>query len=261
VALDLDLYAGLGSPVHRWEPRCRLVGLATLITGFAWVREPILVVPMLVVACALLTISRLPPGFVVRRLRAPGAFVLMLGLMLPLVSGGTVLWRLGPVPFHQDGLQQMLVILAKLVAVATTGLVLFGTAPLPVTVAAMRRLGLPAVLADMTVLSYRFIHELGSDLETMRIAAGLRGLRWRSRRPGAPSLLAVLATLVGSLFVSSHARAEQVHRAMLARGYSSNVPREAAGRPDRASVLAAVLASAAGLAFVVAEQLLASHGG
>lgn len=45
----------------------------------------------------------------------------------------------------------------------------------------MRALGLPAVLADMTLLSYRYIYEIGDDLETMETAMGLRG--FRPRRP------------------------------------------------------------------------------
>jgi energy-coupling factor transporter transmembrane protein EcfT len=47
----------------------------------------------------------------------------------------------------------------------------------------MRALGLPAVLADMTLLSYRYIYEIGDDLEAMETAMGLRG--FRARRPRA----------------------------------------------------------------------------
>lgn len=253
---DLDRHAGLDSPMHRLEPRCRLIGLAALIAGFAWVRDPILVIPALVIAASLLQFSALPAGFVIRRLRVPAVFVLLLGLMLPLVSGGPVIWQFGPFAVHGEGIRQMLVIIGKAAAIVTTGLVLFGCAPLPVNVRTMQRLGLPALLADMTLFSLRYVNEIGADLETMQTAAGLRAFRWKERPTGAPSRLSVFAALVGSLFVSSHARAEQVHRAMMLRGYASAMPRTRIGRPNAASVSFAVLACALGASFLIVQIYL-----
>jgi cobalt/nickel transport system permease protein len=226
--LDLDRHAGLDSPLHRLEARARLVGLGVVIAGMAVVRSPQALPFMLATTALILLVSRIPVGFVVRRLRAALLFVTVLGVLLPLVSGGPVIWIVGPLAVHADGLWQFATILAKVLSIGTVALVLFGTAPLPVTVVAMQRLGLPALVADMTLFSYRAIHEIGTDLNTMRTAAGLRGLRWSHRPPGAPSRLATTAALVGSLFVSSHARAEQTHRAMTLRGYSGARPKTAA---------------------------------
>jgi cobalt/nickel transport system permease protein len=262
MTLDLDRHAGLDSPLHRWEARARLVGLGGLIVGFAWVQHPLLLAPMVAVAGTLLLVSRLPLGFVALRLRGPFLFVLAMGLVLPLVVGSTVLWQWGPLAVHREGLVQMGVIVTKLVTIASTGLVLFATAPLPVTVAAMRRLGLPAILADMTVFSYRYLHEIGDDLRAMRLAAGLRGFAPRADGGGALARLPVLASLVGSLFVTSHARAEQVHRAMVLRGYclvgqdARAWPASAGRRLDGASAAAAVLLALLGLAFAIAEWRL-----
>ena len=73
--IDLDRYSRLDSPVHRLEPRSRLVGFAALIGGFALVRDPVLLVPMLVIAAAAVLSSRLPLGFILRRLTAPMVLV------------------------------------------------------------------------------------------------------------------------------------------------------------------------------------------
>lgn len=283
MALDLDLHHGLDSPLHRLEPRCRLIGLGLLIGGFSAVRQPLLLAPMLLVAGLILVISRLPIGFVLRRLRAPGVFVLVLGLMLAFVVGDTELWRMGPVAMRLEGLGQMMVIVCKLLAVVTTGLVLLGVAPLPTTVNAMRRLGLPSLLADMAILSYRYIHEIGDDLRSMRTAARLRGFSLGGPGPGAEpacgagdrpsrrsgdasrrrrwwsgSVPSTLATLVGSLLVTSHARAEQVYRAMVLRGYGGRQPIAESLPLDWLSVLVATGLSAVGVSFVLAEWLLRS---
>ena len=50
--IDLDRHSGLDSPVHRIEPRSRLLGFAALIASFAVVRNPVLLVPMLGFAAA-----------------------------------------------------------------------------------------------------------------------------------------------------------------------------------------------------------------
>lgn len=258
--IDLDRHSGLDSPVHRLEPRSRLLGFAALIASFAVVRDPVLLAPMLGLAAAAVVASRLPWEFVLRRLRAPMVLVLALGVVLVLASGGAVLARLGPLAIHADGLGQVGVIAAKLAAIGALALVLFGTAPLPTTVVAMRRLGLPSLIADMIVFSFRAFHQIGVDLKTMRTAAGMRGVRWQHRRPGAPSRLGTLARMVGSLFVISHARAEQAHRAMLLRGYSGSAPLGPARPVDPASAAFVVLSVAIAVGFVVAEWQLGVSG-
>ena len=103
--IDLDRYSGLDSPVHRLEPRCRLVGCTALIASFAVVRSGIVLIPMLGVAAALVAASELPWGFIARRLSAPMLMMLVLGLGLVTASGGELVARLGPVPLSSAGLQ------------------------------------------------------------------------------------------------------------------------------------------------------------
>ncbi len=256
--IDLDRHGGLDSPVHRLEPRCRLLGFAALIASFAAVRSPVVLAPALGLAVVAVVASRLPWIFVVRGLRTPMTLVLALGLLLVLAPGGEVFATLGPLAIHTDGLRQVGVILGKLAAIGGVALVLFGSAPLPTTVVAMRRLGLPALLADMVVFSCRALPEIGVDLKTMRTAAGMRGVRWHGRRPRAPSRLGTLARMVGSLFVISHARAEQVHRAMLLRGYSGDAPLGPARSVNAASAVFVTLAVLAAVGLVVAQWQLGS---
>lgn len=251
--IELERHGGLGSPIHRLEPRCRLVGSVLVIASFAAIRSEGLLLPMLGLAVAFVAVSRIPFGFVARSLRAPMAMVLVLGLILIVVPGDEVAARLGPVAIHSGGLRQVAIIVAKLAAIGAVALVLFGTAPLATTVVAMRRLGLPPLIADMAVFSFRALREIGVEFNTMRTAAAMRGVSWQRLRRGAPSRLGTLARLVGSLFVISHARAEQVHRAMLLRGYSGDAPLGPPGRVDAASTLFVMLAAVVSVAFVLAE--------
>lgn len=251
--IDLDRHSALDSPVHRLEARCRLVGFAALIASFALLRSPALLAAAVTVAIAAVFFSRLPWSFVVRRLRAPMGLVLLLGIVLVLAPGDAVLARWGVVAIYSDGLRQVGVIVTKLAAIGAVGLVLFGTAPLPTSVVAMRRLGLPSLLADMMVFSLRALPEIGVDIGTMRTAAAMRGVCWQRRRPGAPSRLGTLARMVGSLFVISNARAEQVHRAMSLRGYSGDAPLGPARPIDAASATFVALAVVVATGLVLGE--------
>lgn len=252
--LGLDEYALLDSPLHRWEPRYKLIGLMALIFAFSFVEDLRLLPAVPVVALTLYAISRLPFSFLLTRLRVPGFFLLLVAVLLPFFSGSTVLLRMGPLALRQEGCLDLLLVVVKFVSVLVTGLILFGTAPFLTTIKAMRALGLPAVLSDMTLLSYRYIYEIGGDLRTMETAMGLRG--FRARRPR-PRTLGILASLAGSILVRSYERSERVYTAMVLRGYGhAERPRDDGFRARPRDRLALIGALGLAAAFFAAELLL-----
>jgi cobalt/nickel transport system permease protein len=252
--LGLDAYADLDSPLNRWDPRYKLLGLMSLIFALSLVRDLRLLPAMLVVTAILYAASNLPLGFVLSRLRYPGAFLLIVAVLLPFLSGSTVLFQIGPLALRLEGCLELLRIIVKFVSIVTVGLVLFGTAPFLTTIKAMRALSLPPILADMMLLSYRYIFEIGGDLGRMETAMRLRG--FRANRVSARGL-GILASLAGSVLVRSHERSDRVYKAMMLRGYGQ-APRQASDefKASRADVivLAGVVLVAVG--FVVAEVLL-----
>jgi len=254
--LRLDEYADINSSIHRWEPRCKLIALLALMFAFSFVRELRLLPAMLAVTGALYALSRLPLTFLLARLRLPGFFFLMVGVLLPFLSGQTVLFRIGPLVLREEGCLDLLLIAVKFVSILTTGLVLFGTTPFVTSVKAMRVLGLPPTLADMTLFSYRYIHEIGDDLEIMETAMRLRGFRGRH-----PRGLGILASLAGSILVRSYERADRVYKAMILRGYGgpTRSPENFQARPSDLAKLSVVLLVAVG--FIIAEIFLRRCGG
>ena len=212
----IDEYSGLDSLLHRWEPRCKLIGFLVLIFAFSFVQDLRLLLAMVAVTLTIYLISRLPVSFILRRLRYPSFFLLVLILILPFLSGQTVVLSIGPLDVRQEGLLAVLLIAVRFLSILTTGLILFGTAPFLTTIKAMRALGLPAILADMVLLSFRYLHEIGSDLQKMQTSMNLRG--FRRRRFGLRGFR-IPAWLSGSLLVRSYERSEWVYKAMILRGY------------------------------------------
>jgi len=212
----IDEYSDLGSPLHRWEPRCKLIGFVVLIFAFSFVRDLRMLLAMVVVTVTIYIISKLPVSFILRRLRYPSFFLLVVILILPFVSGQTIVMSIGPLDVRQEGLFAVLLITIRFLSILTVGLILFGTAPFLTTIKAMRALGLPAILADMVLLSFRYLHEFGSDLQKMRTSMNLRGFhRYHFSLRG----LRIPAWLSGSILVRSYERSEWVYKAMILRGY------------------------------------------
>ncbi|MEQ8754194.1 MAG: cobalt ECF transporter T component CbiQ [Coleofasciculus sp. G1-WW12-02] len=253
----LDFYANLDSSIHRWEPRCKLIGLFSLIFAFSFVEHLSLLPGLLMVTLVYYRLSRLPLSFLRSRLRYPGFFLLTITLLLPFTVGSTVIVQIGILSLYKEGIVALALIATRFLCILTVSLILFGTAPFLSTVKAMRSLGLPAVLADMTLLTYRYIEQFGEDLIKMKRAMQLRGFRATrlSRRN-----LNVLASLVGSLLVRSYNQSQQVYQAMILRGYGYTLkhrkPPSSINRVSRGDLIAVGITLAIALGFVVAEILV-----
>lgn len=255
--LGIEDYAYLDSPLHRWDARYKLVGLGIIIFGFAFVQHLLLLPPMLLVTLALFWLSKMPFGYLISRLRYPGIFLLTVAILLPLSSGQTVLFGLGPLAVRLEGLLLMLVVVTKFICILSLSIVLFGSAPFLTSIKAIRALGLPQLLADMTLLSYRYIFETGNDLRQMQTAMRLRGFRLKGydRRS-----LNRMAAMAGTLLIRSYEQSERVYHAMTLRGYG-HTPHSALAREFQAvpaDALAMLATGAVGLAFVSAELALRS---
>jgi cobalt/nickel transport system permease protein len=95
-------------------------------------------------------------------------------------------------------------------------LLVVGTTPLPALLHGLERMGTPRLLVLVAQFLYRYLFVISEQAQHTRLAAACRqgsnrGKRSRVRFRAAAGALAVL-------FARSYARAEGIHRAMLARG-------------------------------------------
>ena len=183
--------------------------------GFASVQRIQLVPLCLLVTAILYGLSGLPGSFLRSRLRYPGLFLLGLVIALPLLSGDTVLWQWGPLAIRQEGLLAMGLIAGRFLSIITLGMLLLGTTPLLVLIDSLVSLGLPPLLAEMTLLSYRYLFDMADQLAYLRQAMRLRGFHPRGNRQSWQQLAAVM----GTLLVRSYEQSERVYKAMRLRGY------------------------------------------
>lgn len=221
MTLNLDVYIDRPSWLHDWEPRCKLIGLMGLIFAFAFVRSLWLLVPMVIVTTGLYFSSHLPLPFLLKRLRYPGLFLLGIVLLLPFFSGNTVIWQWRWISLYQEGCEAVLLIGVRFLSIVTIALVLVGSTPFMTLLHALRSLGLSPILTDMTLLTYRYLHDIVENLTMMRTAMQLRGgdraqkrwfqLDWH--------FLTQTAMLTGTLLIRSYEQSERVYQSMRMRGY------------------------------------------
>ena len=222
----------------RWETRVKLVGLLCLVFAFAGVRDLRLLPVMLATAFVVFRLSSLSYSYLLSRLKVPGVFLVAIAVVLPLFSGETVIAQLGPVALRLEGTLSFVSIAARFVSIITVATVLFATTPMPTLVRAMSALGLPALLGDMLLFTYRYIFQLADDFSRARTAARLRGAHFGSVRS-----IKTTAYIVGSLLVRSNWQAERVLAAMTLRGYGAlraQPPRRAPRVRDVAGLVACV---------------------
>jgi cobalt/nickel transport system permease protein len=256
IKLAIDQHIGLNSPLHRWDPRPKLVGLLALIFAFAMVESWKLLPWMILVTTSFYALSQLPLHYWLSRVRYPGIFLVVVIFFLPFLSGETVIWQWGILSLKREGCMAALLISCRFLCILTLSFILLGTTPFLSMVKALRALGLPATLSDMMLLTYRYLHDIGQDLHTMQRAMQLRGFQSeRKELRFSWTHWSRYASLVGTLLIRSYEQSERVYQAMRLRGYGrSPVAEERSGEPALlqadAVYLMAVLTLAAGFILV-----------
>lgn len=222
----LDKYSNLDSPVHRVDPRVKL------LVAFAFVLAAVTTPPglwqafalYLALVWAIIFISKLPPVYVLLRSLVVIPFVAVVAVSIPFLDADSASgsYSLGPwqvEPSHYGVVVLWNVAVKSWLSVQALT-VLSSTTRLPDLLWGMRGLGMPKVMTLIMSFMYRYIFVLGDELLRMRRARNSRNFggrklwQWKT-----------IGNMVGSLFVRSYERGERVYAAMLARGFTGEMRR------------------------------------
>lgn len=220
MARALPTHAGRPATGSLQLPRdVRLRILAALILAFsiALVTTPLLVPAIAGLALVVARAAGMDGRTMRRALLLPGLLVLVLVLLLPFTSGGTVVWQSGPLAVHGEGLGAAILIAGRSLGIVLLTVALLGRVPLARLIEGFRALGLPALMADIAMMMHRYLAEIRRDLLAMLLAMRLRGQPWRLRL----GLLQGLGWTLAAMLLRSHERAERIWTAMRLRGHGS----------------------------------------
>jgi cobalt/nickel transport system permease protein len=204
------------SPLARWDARWKLAAMLFLAAATAAVRNPEPAAAALAAGLFLTRLGRLPVGRVISRLGLLALAVLPFLLVLPFaLDPGGPGWNLGPLHASEHGLRAGAGVALRCLAIGCFAMVLVGTAPLPLTLAAAHALRVPGVLVQVASLAYRYAHLLIDEARRGRVALRARGFRPRTNA----HTYRTLGHVAGAVLVRGGDRAEQVAAAMRARGF------------------------------------------
>lgn len=240
---DVEMYSRIDSPLHRWEPRIKLISLFVLIFSVALAGDITAALAGLAVSITLILLSGLAPSHVAGFMKWPIIFLLPLIIFLPFTTGGEPLFAVGLLAPSSEGLRLGLIMLIRGLGAAILALMIVGTAPFNVTINSLRRLGLPSQLTQIFLFAYRYIFLLNEELQTMDRSLDSKGFIRRSDMRTAR----ILALAVGMLLIRSYERSEDIFNAMLSRGYQGTVPASCGQRINKGDLFKSLMVMGAAI--------------
>lgn len=196
-----------GTVVEALDPRVKLVSAVALAVWVSLVPPAAAgILAVLAVGLVILgALAQIPPATLLLRASAAVPFVVVPGLMR--VVEGTFDAR------------TLAIMAGRGYTAAMIATLLVSVTPFPSLLAGASALGIPDVLVQTTALAYRYLAVLRDRGAAMTASARARGYG-----PSTPARFTVAGNLLGSLLIRSLHRAERVHVAMLARGYTGRFP-------------------------------------
>ena len=258
-------YLDLRSPIHRLDPRAKLLAVAVLMLATFLVRSSFAGYAVLLLAAVLIqSVSRVPLGYMLRGMRLLFNTMLIIFvfqvLFFPSPSESGTFWRWWILSISTDGIRQGFVILVRVILLYYWTSTLMFTTPmmdladgLEVMLDPLKRVRVPVnELVMVAVVALKFVPLLVAELERLIKAQAARGERFdqgslaqRARK---------MAGILIPLFVNALNRAEVLTTAMNARCY-----RGGQGRTKRRVLTfkrADALALALALVFAVSAVLV-----
>ncbi|MBV8162085.1 MAG: cobalt ECF transporter T component CbiQ [Acidimicrobiia bacterium] len=216
--------------LQRLEPRVKLLGCLGLLVVAAFVRHIPVLLAMYAGTVALAAASGIGSGFFIKRVwlfvpvftgivvvPATFSFVTPGQVVVPLGS-----WFGSPVGLTAQGLTAAGLIVTRVAVSISLVVLLTLTTTWTRLLGALRALLVPRLFIVVLAMAYRYIFHLLSAVTDMYTAR-----KARSAAPGPATEVSAgrrfVAAGAGALFGKAHALTEEVHQAMVARGYVGEV--------------------------------------
>ena len=224
--ITIGQYYPSDSPIHRLDPRTKLIITFLFIIIIFFVRYYTGYLYILAFMALAIALSKIPLKFIIKGLK-PLLFIILLTFFINLffTPGGKVVFEVWVIRVTEEGLRQSIFMTLRLVfLVAGTSLLTLTTSPISLTdgiellLKPLKVIHFPAhELAMMMTIALRFIPTLLEETDKIMKAQMARGADFESGNliQRAKSLVPLLVPL----FISAFRRADELAMAMEARCY------------------------------------------
>jgi len=210
----LDSLATEDTAIHRLDPRAKvLVTLIFIVTVVSFGKyELTAMVPFFIFPAVIIGLGNLPVGYIAKKIALFCPFALVVAIFNP-VFDREVLVHLGPLGITGGWISCASIVVRAALTVGAA-IILLAVTGFPAICKAWERLGMPPAFAVQLLFLYRYIFVLTEE--------GGRASRARALRScGNKGLgMRTYGSLLGHLLLRTWLRAERIHMAMLARGFT-----------------------------------------
>ncbi|BCS54880.1 cobalt ECF transporter T component CbiQ [Geobacter sp. SVR] len=210
----LDLMACGDSGIHRLDARVKVLVTAIFIVAVVSFDryELAALLPFFLFPAVMISRSNLPLRFILGKMALLCPFVLVVGIFNPLFDRGTMI-QAGGIGISGGWVSFASILVKTLLTVGAT-LILIGVTGFTAVCRSLRAFGMPGVFAVQLLFLYRYIFVLAEE-----VARAARAREFRSfNRKGLG--ITSFSVMIGHLLLRTWQRAERIHMAMLARGFT-----------------------------------------
>jgi cobalt/nickel transport system permease protein len=260
-AMFSDDTASRNGLLQRVDARAKIAGLVGLLIVAALLHNIVALAAMYVGAVVLAAASRLPVGFFVKRvwLFIPiFTLIVIAPATLSVVTHGDIVlelwtWHGTPQGITSQGLESAGLVVSRVAVSISLVVLLTLTTPWTRLLAALRSLGVPRIFILVIAMAYRYIFLLLGSVTDMYESRKSRTLGAQRHDAGARRFATASA---GALFGKASHLADEVHQAMVSRGYRGDAKTLDASRLGLADALFVAAAAVAGVLILMGDGFL-----
>lgn len=223
--ITLGQYYGSESPIHRLDPRVKIIGTMLFIIELFLVNDFVGFGVSIAALAAVVAVSRVPLGFILRGLKPILLIIIFTFCLNIFMTDGRILWQWGFLKVTAEGLYTAAFMALRLVLlIIGSSLLTLTTKPISLTdgierlLGPLKRIGVPShEIAMVMSIALRFIPTLLEETDKIMKAQQARGADFESGNvfSRAKALIPILVPL----FVSAFRIAQDLAMAMEARCY------------------------------------------
>ncbi len=221
--MDVEKYSSLSSPVHKWDPRIKLVTTVFLIFTAVLVKSIVSMLFLFLIIMVLGMLSQLPMrSYLGRATFFIPFFAGIIALPLLFITPGTQVFsfELGAYRFiiTREGLATAFHFVFRVWLCVASTILLLLTTEFPRVIQGMQKFKIPKAFTMMLSITYRYIFLSIDELLRMLRAREARTFGKIGTIRSAKLVAGVISTSIGR----SYERGERVYQAMLARGFDGS---------------------------------------
>lgn len=209
------------SPIHHLDGRIKIIISLIIIVYAVSTTDLLTLFIMEVYLLFLLSLSRIPLSYTLKRLFLILPFGGFIALFQLFIRAGDIIWT-GPLGVHvtMQGLLFGILLFAKITVSITAIILLSSTTPMQELTNSMRGIGIPHTFIMLLSLTVRYLFFFYDELERIKNAQKTRCFDiWNKNTPYGWRLRKIGET-IAMIFLRAYEQGEKTYLSMLSRGYS-----------------------------------------